>query len=83
MVPANLTLVAKALRRQGTEAELCLWRHLKSRQLAGMKFRRQEQIGRFIVDFVCYESRLIIEADGGQHMLERDKDDERTNWLQS
>ncbi len=48
-----------------------------------MKFRRQEQIGRFIVDFVCYEKSLVIEADGGQHAVEREKDEERTLWLNS
>lgn len=49
--------------------------------MSGLKFRRQEQIGRFVVDFVCYERRLIVEADGGQHALEQAKDAERTRWL--
>ncbi len=60
-----------------------MWRHLKARQLSGLKFRRQEQIGRFIADFVCYECRLIVEADGGQHAGEQEKDAERTAWLES
>ena len=80
-MPINLTQTAKTLRRESTDAERALWRHLKTKQLEGLKFRRQEQIGHFIVDFVCYEKRLIIEADGGQHALEREKDEERTLWL--
>ena len=77
----NLTPTARELRTQSTDAERLLWRHLKAKQLEGLKFRRQEQIGRFIVDFVCYEKALILEADGGQHALEREKDEERTRWL--
>ncbi len=80
-MPANLTQTARDLRKASTDAERLLWRHLKAKQLEGLKFRRQEQIGRFIVDFVCYEKSLIIEADGGQHALEREKDEERTLWL--
>ena len=62
------TLVkAKRLRRDLTDAERKLWSILRSRQFEGVKFRRQQPIGPFIVDFVCQEQRLIIEADGGQH----------------
>jgi very-short-patch-repair endonuclease len=82
-MPINLTEVAKELRKNSTDAERLLWRHLKARQLEGLKFRRQEQIGRFIADFVCYERGMIIEADGGQHAVEREKDAERTQWLNS
>lgn len=80
-MPANLTQSARDLRKHSTDAERLLWRHLRAKQLDGLKFRRQEQIGRFIVDFVCYEKALIVEADGGQHALEREKDEERTLWL--
>jgi very-short-patch-repair endonuclease len=80
-MPINLTLVAKELRRNATDAERLLWRHLKAKQMEGLKFRRQEQIGHFIADFVCYERALIVEADGGQHALEWEKDEERTLWL--
>ena len=82
-MPLNLTQNARDLRRHSTDAERLLWRHLRDGQLDGCKFRRQEQIGRFIADFVCYEKALIIEADGGQHAVEKEKDDERTNWLSS
>jgi very-short-patch-repair endonuclease len=58
---------AKDLRRDLTLAERKLWSILRSRQMNGAKFRRQQPIGPFIGDFVCQEHRLIIEADGGQH----------------
>jgi len=58
---------AKTQRRNPTDAELSLWKILRSRRLAGMKFRRQVPIGPWIVDFVAFERKLIIEADGSQH----------------
>ena len=79
----NLTQTARELRRNMTDAERALWQRLKARQLEGFKFRRQEQIGRFIVDFVCFERGLIVEADGGQHAVDREKDQERSRWLNS
>jgi very-short-patch-repair endonuclease len=67
-----------------TDAERVLWRELRSRQLAGYKFRRQQPLGRFIVDFVCFEKRLVIELDGGQHAeaAQASYDAERTAWLE-
>ena len=50
-----------------TEAEKVMWLLLRSRQLAGFKFRRQQPITRYIVDFVCFSHSLVIEIDGGQH----------------
>ncbi|MBS0245227.1 MAG: endonuclease domain-containing protein [Proteobacteria bacterium] len=58
---------AKALRQSSTDAEVRLWRILRSRQLNHIKFRRQAPIGPWIVDFVAFENRLIVEADGSQH----------------
>ena len=79
----NLTKIAKNLRKRATGAERLLWNHLRSRQLEGLKFRRQEQIGNYLVDFVCFERRLVIEIDGGQHALktEKDRDDLRDEFL--
>jgi len=52
------------------------------KQMEGLKFRRQQPIDHYIVDFVCFENRLIIEIDGGQHAEnEKDKDKERDNYL--
>ncbi len=79
----NLTETARKLRKESTDAEKLLWKHLRTKQLHGLKFRRQEQIGRYIADFVCYERNLVIEADGGQHAVEKEKDNERTAWLNS
>jgi len=58
---------ARRLRRNQTYAEQKLWIFLRSRQLAGFKFRRHYPVGSFIVDFCCFERRLVIELDGGQH----------------
>ena len=58
---------ARALRRQQTEAETLLWKHLRSRQLLDLKFRRQHPIGPYFADFACIEIGLVIELDGGQH----------------
>ncbi len=74
---------ARALRRNPTEAELALWRHIRLRQLEGCKFRRQQTLGEYIVDFVCFEKKLIVELDGGQHAEHVVSDMERTAWLES
>ena len=67
MTEKRLTPVARTLRRNQTEAEKRLWWHLRSRQLEGAKFVRQEQIGPHIADFACRKAHLAIELDGGQH----------------
>ncbi len=74
---------AKQLRRGQTEAERLLWHQLRARQFAGIKFRRQVPIGHYIVDFICFEKRLIVELDGGQHQDKTEYDAQRTNWLES
>jgi very-short-patch-repair endonuclease len=75
--------LARKLRQQATDAERMLWKHLRARRMAGHKFRRQVVIEPYIVDFVCLEARLIVEADGGQH-LEQVKDDlKRSVFLES
>jgi very-short-patch-repair endonuclease len=79
----NLLNLAKSLRKRPTDAEKRLWLHLKSKQINGLKFRRQEPIGTYIVDFVCFEQRLIIELDGGQHAGQQAQDQERESWFRS
>ena len=74
--------LARALRRQATDAEHLLWKHLRGRRLAGHKFRRQVVIEAYIVDFVCLEAKLIIEADGGQHAEQAAYDARRTARLE-
>ena len=66
-----------------TDAEKMLWRYLRCEQVGGFKFRRQCSIGEFIVDFVCFEKKLIIELDGGQHTEQADYDSARSRWLES
>jgi very-short-patch-repair endonuclease len=73
----------RQLRRRQTEAEILLWFHLRGRQLAGAKFRRQLSIGRFVVDFCCMEAGSIVEIDGGQHDERRRADAERSEVLEA
>jgi very-short-patch-repair endonuclease len=76
---------ARTLRSNQTDAERKLWSLLRCEQLAELKFRRQAAIGDYIVDFVCFAEKMIVELDGGQHNdLEiRKYDDCRSNWLSS
>jgi len=74
---------ARALRKNLTDAEKRLWRELRHVQLDGLKFRRQAPIGPFIGDFVCFERKLIVELDGGQHAERVAQDEARTTWLAS
>ena len=74
---------AKRLRRNSTDAEKTLWRHLRNKRLLGYKFRRQAPIGQYIVDFVCFSQNLVVELDGGQHPAQANYDAERTKWLRS
>ena len=79
----NLASRGCALRRQATEAERVLWKHLRGHRLEGYKFRRQVVIEPTIVDFVCLDAKLIIEADGGQHTEQRDYDAKRSVRLEA
>ena len=76
---------ARFLRKNLTDAEAKLWKELRRRQFVGCKFRRQAPLGVYIVDFVCFEKRLILELDGGQHNLHAGKlkDAQRPKWLES
>ena len=74
---------ARRLRREMTDAERLQWGQLRQRPMAGLKFRRQHPLGRFIVDFVCIEAGLVIEVDGGQHGERQPADEVRTAWLDS
>ena len=82
-LPSHLTSVAKQLRKNTTAAEKQLWQQLRAKQLHGFKFKRQQPIGNYIVDFVCFEKRLVIELDGGQHAEQVDRDAARTQWLEA
>src|ERR1043166_9306571 len=73
------TARAQKLRNNPTDAERVLWHHLRLRQFAGYKFRRQRPIGPDIVDFICLEKRLVVEVDGGQHSSEKAYDERRSS----
>jgi len=58
---------ARLLREKATDTERILWRHLRNRNFAGYKFRRQHPLDRFIIDFYCPTAKVAIELDGGGH----------------
>lgn len=80
----NKTILARNLRKNATIQERRLWNLLKNRQFCNLKFKRQQPVGEYIVDFICKEAKIIIEVDGGQHNtndnIRRDK--ERTDYLE-
>ena len=63
----NKITLARNLRKNATIQERRLWNLLKNRQFHNLKFKRQQPIGDYIVDFICKETKVIIEIDGGQH----------------
>jgi len=73
---------AKWMRANPTEAEKRLWSMLRDRRLSAFKFRRQQVVEPYILDFVCFSERLIIEADGSQHADNKD-DARRDTFLRS
>ncbi|MBC8651094.1 endonuclease domain-containing protein [Pseudomonas sp. MTM4] len=75
---------AQQLRTQLTDCERLLWRRLRNRGLASIKFRRQHPFPPYVLDFYCAELRLVIELDGGQHYDDtgQEKDRVRTDYLQ-
>lgn len=75
-------LNSRSLRKQMTDAERKLWRHLRMGQVGGFKFRRQHPLGMYILDFVCLEAGLVVEVDGGQHAENAEQDKDRTDWLE-
>jgi len=74
---------ARELRRLQTDAEQWIWSKLRNRRFVSFKFRRQVPLGPFIVDFACFDRRLIVELDGGQHTQQQEYDCRRTAWLAS
>lgn len=66
-VAEHLRQFAKNMRHEPTDAEAAMWRLLRERRLSAFKFRRQVPFKNYILDFVCFEKRLVIEIDGSQH----------------
>jgi len=75
--------IAREFRVLPTPTEARLWAALRDRQLNGAKFRRQQQIGPFIVDFFCAEHRVIVEVDGCIHDTQHERDEERQRMLEA
>ena len=73
---------ARNLRRRSTDAERILWHELRGRRFDGLRFRRQQPIGPYIVDFYCSEARLVIELDGETHRGRELADRERQSRLE-
>ena len=82
---SKLIALAKSLRKRTIDAEQLLWRQLRAKHFGGLKFRRQQPIGKYIVDFVCLEKKIIVELDGGQHALlkETQNDTKRDQWFEA
>ena len=80
---ARMVEVARDFRKEPTPSEALLWRALRGHRLAGFKFRRQQPIGPFVVDFYCPTARLIVEVDGPIHEYQRAADAARQTLLES
>jgi len=76
--------LAERMRRNPTNAEKSLWKHLKKLRSTGFIFRRQHPIDFYIADFYCHKLKLVIEVDGEIHDIEetREHDDGRTGHLE-
>ena len=79
----KLVPLAKVPRKSTNETERLLWRHLRAKHLGRLKFRRQQPIGKYIVDFACFEKKIVIELDGGQHADNATQDKIRDDFLKS
>ncbi len=80
-VSPTLWETAKLLRRRMTLEERVLWQHLRAKRLGGLRFRRQQIIGRYVVDFYCHAARLVVELDGAAHAYQVKQDQERDAFL--
>lgn len=72
---------ARNLRRRMTEEEKILWQCLRANRLQGLHFRRQQIIGKYVVDFYCHAASLVIEIDGEIHAHQAERDEERESHL--
>ena len=79
----RIVAAARKLRRTSTDVERRLWHRIRDKQIESFRFRRQRPIGKYIVDFICLEAKLIVELDGGQHSESVLLDEKRTVFLAS
>ncbi|MFL5385284.1 MAG: endonuclease domain-containing protein [Longimicrobiaceae bacterium] len=73
---------AKELRKRMTIPERIVWQMLRKHRPHGFYFRRQYPVGHFILDFCCTKAKLCVEIDGPIHDAQRERDAERTAWLE-
>ncbi|WP_457940267.1 endonuclease domain-containing protein [Mesorhizobium sp. 10J20-29] len=66
-VPPPHRSFARKMRADATKAENVLWQALRRKQLEGLKFKRQVPLDGYILDFVCFDAKLVVEVDGSQH----------------
>ncbi len=81
MNKSDVTDNRKELRNHSTSAEATLWKLLRGKQIAGLKFRRQHSVGPYILDFYCPQIKLAIELDGEVHNRQQDYDEQRSYFL--
>ncbi|NGO54749.1 endonuclease domain-containing protein [Allomesorhizobium camelthorni] len=81
-VPPQHRTFARKMRADSTKAENVLWQALRNKQIEGLKFKRQVPLDGYILDFICFEARLIVEVDGGQH-AESARDAERDRHFEA
>jgi len=74
--------LARVMRLEPTRSERIFWDAVRNRQLDGVKFRRQQVIERFVVDFFAPSHRLVVEIDGGVHEVQRERDALREQFLE-
>ena len=77
---AEMLMRARAMRIEPTPSERVMWRLLRSRQFAGLKFRRQVPLGPYIADFACFYPKVVVECDGEQH-ADSAYDERRDAWF--
>ena len=83
MIKEEMRNRARQLRHQSTPFEQAFWDHVRAKRFSDYKFRRQQTIGPYIVDFVCLQAKLIVELDGSQHADNVEHDRQRDDWLRS
>jgi very-short-patch-repair endonuclease len=81
--PPDRRARARQLRREASFPERLLWSILRNRRLGGLKWRRQAPIGRYVVDYVSFTRRLIVELDGESHVGQAVVDAVRTRFLEA
>ena len=79
---SRLKAHARQLRKEMTPAERILWHELRGRRFDGLKFRRQQIMGEYILDFYCAQTLLAIEVDGETHLGKETSDEKRSQWIE-